>query len=927
MEINRKDIGYTIYSRLEESLRFLISNKLLNLYGDDWRSYIPKGIWEKVLEKSNYLSKEDFEEPIILFEEIDIPDLTEILSFKKSFTKFIPQFDKKFSNFKEIMSKLYNIRCKIAHVRTTFSAIDLDLLIELTNNILPFLDKYGNSLREVLEYINKNPERVIIKIPQHFYINDDQLCSFHKTNLPPADYDPDGGFIGRKEDLNAITKLITGELHRVITISGAGGVGKSAIAHKICQNFLNKKDLKFDAIIWVSAKEEKLTVTGIEPIEPSLRNYESVLDNIIQTYGWLEDLNTPIEQKEEDVDLILQGGDKGILLVIDNLETIQDERVKEFIKDFPPPSKVIITSRIGLGEVERRYPLKEMNNLDAITLIRTVAREKKTIGLANLPDDILSKYVDKMSRYPLAIKWVVGQVALGKDINIAIGNLTSPKGDVAKFCFENIFDNLLTENAKMILYSLAASDKPLVRGVLSHVSNLSNDDLDIALRDLTIASLVIQTQFQTQDSTIETNYELLPLTKNYIQSKLQSHPEIHRTIKGRIEVVRNLIEEADRAGRQYRYSLRDMGAESEAEKVAATWAITAYQKFQAEDYDGAVEFFNKAVEIAPNFPAIYRNWATMESNAGFYGKADELMEKATKLNPNDSRLWFVWGNIEKRRQRYDRAFEFLSKALKLSPNDSPILGSLGEVEKRRGNFENADDFLNKALKGNSTVPSRRHEIICFTAIADNLRRWANLLIHERFEEEAINKLKKSYDYALKAYNMSKDDIRSENAFLESSQDLAIQLLTLEGINSSIKYFINAITLKPKRAKEKKINEVCCLFLAEALLDSGRIIEAKKYYSIGRKSLFPDSKYTEKYKQLSVEFSQDRSVGVLSHIKESYGFLELDGEIGQTIFLHYTNITPKITKEDFSSMKGTKFSFIVEKNDKGISAKRARIIRN
>src|SRR5262249_17859974 len=156
----------------------------------------------------------------------------------------------------------------------------------------------------------------------------------HLTNLPAADYDPDGGFIGRREDLSRIEKLILGDLHRVITIVGAGGVGKTAVAHHICQILLRKDRLPFSALVWVSAKEEKLTATGIEKTEPTVRNYEEVLDNILLTIGSLDELQKPIEEKEEVVNLLLRAGEKGILLVVDNLETIRDDRVIDFIKDF-----------------------------------------------------------------------------------------------------------------------------------------------------------------------------------------------------------------------------------------------------------------------------------------------------------------------------------------------------------------------------------------------------------------------------------------------------------------------------------------------------------------------------------------------------------------------------------------------------------------
>ena len=52
MQVNRKDIGYTIYSRLEESFHNWIEDALLN-FGDQWPAHIPNGVWEKVEDKSS----------------------------------------------------------------------------------------------------------------------------------------------------------------------------------------------------------------------------------------------------------------------------------------------------------------------------------------------------------------------------------------------------------------------------------------------------------------------------------------------------------------------------------------------------------------------------------------------------------------------------------------------------------------------------------------------------------------------------------------------------------------------------------------------------------------------------------------------------------------------------------------------------------
>jgi len=919
MQITRKDIGYTIIARLEEALRSWMRERLLNLYGSRWRDQIPDGIWQRVLDVLDLVSRETVEDPLSVLEETEFTDLKDILLYRRGLADIIPDQRLKAVEVEDLFARLYDVRNKIAHVKRTFSAIDLDLLIEGANILIDVVKPFDSELRETLLCIKANPEKVVVRVPTAFFISEEKLPLSRLANLPPAEYDPDGGFIGRREDLVKVERLLLGDTHRVVTISGAGGVGKSALARRICTNLLLKDIAPFDAIIWVSAKEEKLTVAGIEPIDPSVRNFESVLDSILETFGWLDDMRLSLERKIASVEVILKAGDKGILLVVDNLETIRDEQIIEFIKDFPQPNKVLITSRMGLGEVERRYPLKEMTTKDAVVLLRTVAREKSVEGLATLPDSNLEVLVERMSRYPLAIKWVVGQVALGRDINVAMGNLTSSTGDVARFCFDHIFRNLLSEEPRKVLYALAANETPLSRGILSHVTNMPADSLDDAIRKLTIASLIIPIQLKSEYSGIETRYELLPLTRNYMFAQLQIDARTYAEIKSRMHQVENLLEEAEKAGKQYRYSLRDLGAETDEEKIAATWAVTGYQKFQANDYDGAVKAFTRGAQIAPNFAAIYRNWASVESDAGFYQKADELMRKAAALSPTDPRVWYVWGNIEKRRHRIDTACAYLQKALDLSPNDGFLMGAMGDLEKRRGNYELANGLLIKALENSPPEDSRkRHEIVCLTSLADNNRRWAETFVENQCWNEAGERLSVAYQYATKAADLGKDDFLAQFTVREVCLDRAFYHLQLRNFSEATQFFEKAFQGCSKRIKDRKLAERACFHLAEILLYEGKRPEAKSYFALGRKFVIEGGKYSERYKALSVEFSQERINGKVCRIVsgKGYGFIVTDQPIPQEAFLHISNIMADITIEEFEVLTGENVSFLLEKSDKG-----------
>ena len=69
------------------------------------------------------------------------------------------------------------------------------------------------------------------------------------------------------------------------------------------------------------------------------------------------------------------------LLVIDNLETLDDEK-KEFNRIFdelPSGSKILITSRIGIGNYEQAYSLERLSEKDALAYFRKVSNIRNRV--------------------------------------------------------------------------------------------------------------------------------------------------------------------------------------------------------------------------------------------------------------------------------------------------------------------------------------------------------------------------------------------------------------------------------------------------------------------------------------------------------------------------------------------------------------------
>lgn len=177
--------------------------------------------------------------------------------------------------------------------------------------------------------------------------------------------------------------------------------------------------------------------------------------------------------------------------------------------------------------------------------------------------------------------------------------------------------------------------------------------------------------------------------------------------------------------------------------------------------------------------------------------------------------------------------------------------------------------------------------------------------------------------------LGRDDHRAQDTFREISLDLGFRWKRLKGFNFAKPFFESAISHNPRRIKEKRLAEVAYFEIANGLLQDGNIDEAKKYYALGRK-FQTGGKYVEKFKALGIEFSKERIKGKLYHIvpKRGYGFLEPEGETGQSVYLHISEIMPNISIEEFENLEGRTFSFLLDKETgKGLhpAAKRARLL--
>jgi tetratricopeptide (TPR) repeat protein len=353
--------------------------------------------------------------------------------------------------------------------------------------------------------------------------NRDFLQSLPQQNLPTTT----NYFVGRETELQRLMTILS-ENHSasIITIDGIGGVGKTALiieaAYKCLeakydQGILNVP--KFEAIVFISAKESYLLSTGIT----SRNRPKKTLRDIYRAISITLDAPTITQATPEDqLERVHQCLSKQrVLLIVDNLETIENkDSIIEFLYDLPKTVKSVITTR-EQTVIHSPIRLDCLSKEDSLKLIQQQAIEK-SVFLSKIDED---RIYESTAGVPAVILYVMGKLACSSSIDTVLEDLSSVDGDVVRFCFEKSFDDLQGKVEQKLLMALAVFQTSCTRNALIEIASLKTEPtilVNKALERLQQLSLV---------SCQSGRYKMLSLTRDYALAKLSNDPSFEIEIR------------------------------------------------------------------------------------------------------------------------------------------------------------------------------------------------------------------------------------------------------------------------------------------------------------------------------------------------------------------------------------------------------------
>jgi LuxR family glucitol operon transcriptional activator len=682
-----------------------------------------------------------------LLDYADFADLAKILNtLREDFGKL------KTADVKPIadtLESLAPVRNRVCHSRP-LEADDFSELYDFAESLTKSKSTIAFSeLASTLTMLRENPRSVLtLSIPK-FWSAD---LSTIPHNLPLPDFD-DTGFLGRPRDRKEVSNHLVSP-HPVITIVGEGGVGKTALALRCLYDLLEAPDLsRYDAIIWVSLKTKTLTTSGVAEIEESIRSILGLVQAIATELGM------PISE-EPNLDSLLAEIEEylatfKVLLTIDNLETLSWQTIRPLLARVPTGSKILITSRIGLGEIELRYALDPLDIHTSVALARRHARSLNLRNIFEAKEETLRTICERLYNNPLLIKWFVSSVAAGADPKSLVSHQTPTFQTAIQFCFENLYGQL-SDLEKHICHVLAAASRSLVPAEMNYLmGHVKRDELDWAMNTLHQSSM-IKRAFVKHGDALATEYTLAEIASEYIRKNHPPSSKLWEMVRHQLKELHEIVDAEKVHHAAYKYDAFAIQASTREDKIAAAYLRRALKAAQAGDVQAARKVIIEAKGLVPGSSEVFRISGLIESLAENYYEATSEHEASVQLDSQSALARYTFAQHLIRANEFEPALAQIEGALRIDPQDPTLITIKALVLTRLGKFSRAAELYENVLQ---TISQRtkKWRVSTRDQAAECYRRWAEQ--DQRME-----------DYTARIQHLKRSLLILENAFAAADSD-------------------------------------------------------------------------------------------------------------------------------------------------------------
>ena len=399
-----------------------------------------------------------------------------------------------------------------------------------------------------------------------------------------------------------------------------------------------------------------------------------------------------------------------ILLVVDNYETVTDKSLRPLLTGIPTGSKVLLTSRVGLGELEIRYKLDPLDLKTSVSLMRRFAKSLNVEMLYASTDKKLERYADLLYFNPLLIKWFTQSVSMGSDPEKLATKGNSAFDKVLQYCFENLFSRLKEEERK-VLHFLAASRRPLTPTellfLMQKISDISPSRLDEALSTLHSSSMLKRSPVDSKSSDGTIQISLTDVASDYIARFAPPDKGIFEKIQVASKQLRVQVQRSSVRQAAYKFDLFSVRAKTTDQRISAFHLNTALEFSKIRDYQSARKSVAEAKALLPSFAEAYRISALIESKDGELYKASQEIEEAAQYDSQSAIIHYQYANLLLYQlEDFDGALLECENAIKCDPNEETLSTLKALILTRLGRYSEAAPMYDVILMDIANRPHK-----------------------------------------------------------------------------------------------------------------------------------------------------------------------------------------------------------------------------
>jgi tetratricopeptide (TPR) repeat protein len=508
-------------------------------------------------------------------------------------------------------------------------------------------------------------------------------------------------FIDREQLSSDVELSLRDSRVAVTSLLGIGGAGKTALATWAVLRAYERGDFKF--IVSITAKDRELTASGIQALTPSLTTFEALLDSVLEVLGFPDRKTESLDTKRDEATALLTN--TGGLLYVDNLETVDDNRIIEFLDNLPVGAKAITTSRRTRVRVAvRPIEIGALTDREVLQFVRSLASLPGFDYVRQLKEPEIGRIGTACDRLPLAIRWVLSRSRSPAEAVSTADTITQSgrRGEeLLEFSFRRVFEGLKMAE-KRVLYTLgifqaALPIEALLVGATADAATSADPAILDALEQLIDAS-VVQRIFDPNLN--DYVYGLLPITRAFVSRQVSQAPELGSVIRRRLTDYFEAKDVADPDARLVVREARQGRADTETSLLDL--AISAKNR---GDHRTAANLFEQALGRNPRSWRVAREYAEFQRHQEHNRTAalrlyEQAAANAPRRGAERALIYREWGMLLRdsgQADATDRAIECFEEARRESPNDVLATHALATMLARKGEYRRVIELLEPLL--------------------------------------------------------------------------------------------------------------------------------------------------------------------------------------------------------------------------------------